>query len=162
MRAPLLAILIVAVGAFAYLLTQRLAAESAAAEEAVSVSATDGAALAIFNEVCIEGRESFAQTESRAFASGWTQAMSGIPVNGCYIYDFDVSGLLERSDLESSRGEPSERTSQPGVVDAKKWVRPAPFPTVATLRMGYFPVGSPAVEQVGFSGLVLALTSMSR
>lgn len=196
MRAPLLAILIVAVGAFAYPLSQRSGSESAAAEEAVSVRVTDGAALAIFDEVCIEGRESFAQTESRALASGWTQVpddvhpnvarimaisrgaevlgasnilmhayahssrsqymvltsltVSGVPVNGCYIYDFGVSGLPEPSDLEASLGEPSERTSQPGVVDAKKWVRPSPFPTVATLRMGYFPAGSPAVEQVGF------------
>lgn len=88
--------------------------------------------------------------------------VSGMPVNGCYVYDFGATGLPELSPLEVSLGEPTERISQPGVADTKKWIRPASLPSVATLRMGYFPQGSPAEEQVGYNGLVLALTSMSR
>jgi hypothetical protein len=88
--------------------------------------------------------------------------VSGIPTNGCYVYDFGATSLPSFGSLEAALGEPNERIDEPGVVDSKKWTRPAAFPGVATLRAGYFPPGSPAEPQLGFSGLLFAVTSMSR
>lgn len=214
MRAPLIALVLVAAGAAGYWFYQQsrgaepAGAETTAAQTEAPAHPSDGAATTLFNEICIEGRASFAETESRALTSGWAQApddvhpaverimtisrgadvpqasdivmhayanpgrpqfivltgmnISGMPVNGCYVYDFGAPALPDLGALEVSLGAPTERLSEPGVVDSKKWVRPAALPSVATLRAGYFPQGSPAEAQLGFNGLVLALTSMSR
>ncbi len=214
MRAPLIVVVLAVVAAGGYYFYQRQAPTAPVAEaaaepsSAASVRSSDGAALAVFNDICIEGRANYAQTESRALAAGWARAADGVhpnvarimalsrgasipqasdivlnayahperpqfivltgmsvsgnPVNGCYVYDFGAQGLPAAGPLEVSLGAPTEVVSEPGVIDSKKWVGPAAYPSVATLRMGYFPEGSPAEPQVGYSGLVLALTSMSR
>lgn len=214
MRAPLIVVVLAVVAAGGHYFYQRQPPQSAAmvgtaaAQTPMNVRPSDGAALAVFSDICIEGRANYTQTEGRALAAGWSLAaddvhpnvarimaisrgasmpqasnivmnayahpnrpqfivltgmnVAGNPVNGCYVYDFAAPGLPELSPLEVSLGAPSEVVSEPGVIDSKKWVRPAPFSSVATLRMGYFPLGSPAEPQVGYSGLVLALTSMSR
>ena len=214
MRAPLIVVILAVVAAGGYYFFQHQTSalpevvETASAQSAAPVRPSDGAALTVFNDICIDGRANYAQTESRALAAGWSLAsddvnpnvarimsisrgasvpqaseivinayahperpqfivltgmnLAGNPVNGCYVYDFAAPGLPELSPFETSLGAPTEIVSEPGVIDSKKWVRPALFPSVATLRMGYFPPGSPAEPQVGYSGLVLALTSMSR
>jgi hypothetical protein len=214
MRASLIVLLLAVAGGAGYYFYQQSGRTEAAAVEAtpaqvsMSTRPSDGAGPALFNDICIAGRESFAQTESRALAAGWTLApddihpnvarimaisrgasvpqasnvvmrayahperpqyivltgmnVSGSPVNGCYIYDFGATQLPDLGALEASLGVPTERISEPGIVDSKKWVGPAALPSVATLRVGYFPLGSPAEAQLGFNGLVLALTSMSR
>ena len=80
MRAPLIALVLLALVAGGYYFYQQSQAPSApttgtSAPEASALPQTDGsAALALFNDICIEGQENFALTAARATAAGWTVA----------------------------------------------------------------------------------------
>ena len=213
MRAPLIALVLVALGAGGYYFFQQSQALSAApaganAPEASALPQTDGsAALALFNDICIEGQENFALTEARATAGGWTVAaddvhpatariaaiargadvgasntvlnvyahperseyimltdltISGDRLNGCYVYDFQAAGIPDLGALQSRLGAAAQPESHPGVIESRQWTRPPAFPSVATVRVGYIPRGSPVEAQAGFTGLAIAVTSMSR
>lgn len=213
MRAPLIALVLLALVAGGYYFYQQSQAPSApttgtSAPEASALPQTDGsAALALFNDICIEGQENFALTAARATAAGWTVAaddvhpatgriaaiargadvgasntvlnvyahperseyimltdltISGDRLNGCYVYDFQAAGIPDLSALQSRLGAAAQPVSQPGVIESRQWTRPPAFPSIATVRAGYIPQGSPVESQTGFTGLAIAVTSLSR
>lgn len=212
MRAPLIAVVLVVLGAAGYYFYRQNQSPQPAAEAAETpqpeAQQTDGvAALALFNDICVEGRQSFAQTEARAAARGWVVAADGVHpatariaaiargsdigassvvmhvyahpqhaeyvmltdivisgdrLNGCYVYDFQAAGIPDLTGLQARLGAPPESTVQAGVIDSRHWTPPPALPSVATLRVGYIPQGSPAEPQAGFTGLAIAITSMSR
>lgn len=208
MRAPLIALVLVIFGAGAYYFFQIAQQRPVATTSAgASTLQSSDPTLSIFSDVCVEGRQNFAESERRAIAAGWVVApddvnpslahimsisraaasqmpggilhayshagrsqyivltslvVSGIPANGCYVYNFGASQLPDVSAMEARLGAPTEVTSQAGVAEIRAWTRPSALSDVAALRLAYFPPGSPAETQVGFSGLAFSMTSFSR
>ena len=89
--------------------------------------------------------------------------VQGHLVNGCYVYDFDATAPLAPEAFVQIMGEqPTESQNIPGEIVMQKWIGPAAFEGIATLRVAFIVPGSESGRQTGLVGLALASTSFTR
>ena len=93
--------------------------------------------------------------------------VSGMFVNGCYLYDFADDAFAADPDsnhvLETWFGSPpTEALSQPGMISNKKWVAPKSHPEFATVRVASVPASSSVAAATKFSGRAWAATAIAK
>jgi hypothetical protein len=80
---------------------------------------------------------------------------------GCYLYDFAADQpMMPRLLIDWLEGVPNETKYVPGTIIASKWDQPTGLPGTIDVFTAFVPAGSGLVSEVGFSGLVLKLTSV--